>query len=708
MTAFRDFFQAYLAQGLSPLPIQPGAQKPCAGNGWERFCTAPMTLEEAETFVRRRPQAGLGLCMGTIVAPNLALISIDIDDEAIRPYVEAAIGPYFCAKVGSKGVTVFALSDPREIRARKIKKVGADGKKQKLPAVEILAHGNQTVIPPTMHPKINQPYEWVGTPILELDSLEDLPRFTAWMQDEIIAILEGKGAAFIDLQTMTPAGEQTPGDVHNASLAAVGLMVARGWQDEAIQSRVLRAKQEAYARGGLPMRQSTADLQKEVEEWVESARAKGFDLGAEGPAKVPTERRMANYLVESLGGRDRVIALDGVIRFYKDGHWPVLDTTEAKRMIFEADRCVKNREAKEALAVIQAVLDREDFGVTLGVEPKDDPKRQRICLKNGTLDLLSGELLPHAPEHELLHQLDIAWDDDAKCPLYDGVVSQTFAHSPRAVALWDEFCALTLVADTSFQKMLFLQGPGRNGKGTLSRVLIEMHAPSAVGSVGITDLNDERKRTSLVGKLVNISGEQSHLNKVSDTYLKKITGGDPVDVRKLYGETRNNVTLNVRFVELVNEMPSTSDVGDALRRRLIILRTPVKVEHPDLELGKKLRAERAGVLRRWVAALARLYARGRFDPPGSSTGDIDEYLLESNPVALWAEERVVVNGAYTPASDLYGDFAEWARASGYKHPPTKVMFGRRLSQLGHPSETKRLAGKTVKCRGLTLIEGTAF
>jgi P4 family phage/plasmid primase-like protien len=262
------------------------------------------------------------------------------------------------------------------------------------------------------------------------------------------------------------------------------------------------------------------------------------------------------------------------------------------------------------------------------------------------------------------------------------------------------------VDDMSFQKLLFLKGGGGNGKGTLARVLTSIHDPEAVSAIAVTDLGDERKRSSLVGKLVNVSGEQSRLQTIADTYLKKITGGDPIDIRKLYGETEPNVRLSVRFIELVNEMPATSDTSDALRRRMIILNCPNKVTNPCIHMDAKLLAERAGILLRWVRALQRLYARGEFDIPQSSIDQVDEYLRENDLVRMWVEDRCEDTDAPVDNGDLYGDFRGWLDANGFTYKVSSVSWGKRMCSLGYPSKRERIGKIITRCRGLRVRPGT--
>lgn len=700
-----DFDRLYRL-GLSPIPLVLGKKRPLE-DSWSRYCAEQPT---EDTVARWKSDHGLeqiGLCLGSEVEPGHYLVAIDIDAPDMVEPVLAAVGGNGPAKRGAKGMTLFVKS-PLAVVNQKIKRRGTDGKAERVPSVEILAAGSQTVIPPSIHPETQLPYQWVNSPLWQ-GFPHALPEVDEWVIDEIVALCQRKGELFLALNDMTWLGVDKGGNTHDTCVSAVGLMVSRSWPDHAIHRRINRAKAEACARNGDAYNWPQSG--RVVQEWINSAKEKGMEGSSKKgavPKKVPPERVMANWGIEQLGGMENVATVKGQLRRYTDGYWPKVELGDLFRSMYEIDPVLKEKEAKAAISIMHTLAERKGFGTTPELEPKNDPKRQRICLRNGTLNVRTGELERHAREHELSYYLDFDWKEDSTCPTYDRVIAATFDNDEQAMNLWDEYCALTLVDDMTFQKLLFLKGPGGNGKGTLARVLRTMHDQDCVGSIGITDLNDERKRTSLVGKMVNISGEQSRLNLVADTYLKKITGCDPVDVRRLYGETDNNIMLSVRFLELVNEMPQTSDNSHALRRRIMILDCPVKVQNPDPDLDYKLWHERPGILRRWVAALNRLYKRGEFDISAKMSAAIDEYMLQNDPIKTWVLERCREVGEEekgTLSADLYGDFRLWCEANGYRTPFTSVYWGAKMNGLGYPVKIGKIHGNSIRTRALIIKSG---
>ena len=84
----------------------------------------------------------------------------------------AALPPSNVGKKGMKGLTLCFRGDTSNFRSRQFK---IDG----LGAVDLLADGKQSVLPPSIHPKTGRPYEWMSertlldTPLAELAEVPD-------------------------------------------------------------------------------------------------------------------------------------------------------------------------------------------------------------------------------------------------------------------------------------------------------------------------------------------------------------------------------------------------------------------------------------------------------------------------------------------------------------------------------------------------------
>ena len=133
-----------VANGYSAIPIMPGSKRPgLADRGigeWQRFCDRlPKDLEVG--LWSSRPDLGVGVALGA-ASGGLVAIDIDSEDTAIWAAVDALTGVSPVRKRGRKGYTgFFRASDAVTPRAFKFTNGGVD----------LLAHGRQTVLPPSLH-----------------------------------------------------------------------------------------------------------------------------------------------------------------------------------------------------------------------------------------------------------------------------------------------------------------------------------------------------------------------------------------------------------------------------------------------------------------------------------------------------------------------------------------------------------------------------
>jgi putative DNA primase/helicase len=357
---------------------------------------------------------------------------------------------------------------------------------------------------------------------------------------------------------------------------------------------------------------------------------------------------------------------------------------------------------------------------------------RRVCLANGTFDMDNEEFTMHSAEDCLISRVDYSYDETATCPIYERVVREIFAHedeeeTQRCIDLWEEYLSMTMFEYLDCHKFLVLKGYPRTGKSTLLHVARVLHSSDAVSSVAVHDFGSERYKTTMVGKLLNVTGEVGATSHVADDFLKQVTGGDPVQVRYLFQETFSAV-LPTRFIIACNELFRIRDTSGAIESRMLILPCDhVVPEHlRDADLWKKLSKERSGIFNRIAKAWPRLRDRGsRFIPPKSSAGLIDQFSVENNHVLQWVRERTL-QGLHmadpsrelpeklepTESHYLYIDFTEWAREQGYKQI-SSITFGNKLNTVELADGTrceirnKRLKnGLPIKIRPLTLFDSS--
>lgn len=709
LTPFGDIAEIYYNLGLAPIPLGKTTETTRNGKAaftkeWQKQARNRYPRNQLEDYLQRFSERNVGVCLGTVLFDDLQLVAIDVDRDDFVEHARRAMPFISSGKRGRKGVTWFALA-PKDLPTRRVK--DSDGT-----VVEILADKEQTVLPPSIHPETQAPYVWEGEPLHEIN-LRSLPVINESFIFECQAIANGRGHYFIGgtldsgesipgINNMNWLGVSGGGDTYDSRLRCVAHMVGTGWADQDIISRIRRAQKEAVESAGDEF--DWPDCERETLQMVNDARKKDFDTptnpkgGGGGKTKIPPERRWAEWLKAQY---PHPVCYQDSLFAYSDGYFDKMEDDEAICSVINTFQEATAPKAQTAVKTFKNMIYRKTFGTD---------KNHKICLINGTLDCKEQVLNPGSPDDELLYKLEVEWDASAECPEYDKFVEWVFGGDQDAIMCWDQFCGLSLVDDMSFQKALFLLGGGANGKSTLVGLLLGVHHQSVVSTVPVTELDDERKVTSMIGKLLNVSTEQSRINMVTDEVFKKITGGDPLTIRKLYKEAENAIYLKVRFLCLANELPPIADNSYAMKRRLMVLNCPntISENDQDPELLNRLLTEKSGVLRRWVSALNKLRVDRKFTIPEASRRIVTEYVETSDPILMWSKTRLLKlednRQSSLELSIAYMDYSEWCKAMGHKAICAMPLWRRRMERMNWPVSNLPLpGGNSVDIIGAKLV-----
>src|SRR5260370_2908373 len=150
--SYDQFAPLLIANGLCPLPIEPGTKAPGKHVGGGRYVRLT-GWTTATPILEPQPGAGVGVRTGD------GLVAIDIDTDHIdigcaRLDALGLNGLETITKRGKRGETLFLrIANGWLVPSRRY----AIGDRI---VVEVLAKGKQTVIPPTTHPETGAPYTW--------------------------------------------------------------------------------------------------------------------------------------------------------------------------------------------------------------------------------------------------------------------------------------------------------------------------------------------------------------------------------------------------------------------------------------------------------------------------------------------------------------------------------------------------------------------
>ncbi|MBK8097613.1 MAG: hypothetical protein IPK26_10925 [Planctomycetes bacterium] len=251
-----------------------------------------------------------------------------------------------------------------------------------------------------------------------------------------------------------------------------------------------------------------------------------------------------------------------------------------------------------------------------------------------------------------------------------------------------EIIGYLLIPDTSLQKLFFIKGPRRCGKGTILRVVADL-----VGKANVTGLSLNRVNQGtaplepLLGKLVWLVSDLRLENRAMAGAVERllnITGEDVVTVERKYKPAWEGI-LPARVFMAANKVPRLSDPSGALAGRFV----PLEIEasffgREDRGLQDALRKELPGILNWALDGWARLRARGRFELPPKSQALVDAIYRTGSHVVAFLEDCCEEDPQGKVGKDaLFDAYRRWCKPNDVQHTLTKAELGSEVAAALH-------------------------
>lgn len=323
-----------------------------------------------------------------------------------------------------------------------------------------------------------------------------------------------------------------------------------------------------------------------------------------------------------------------------------------------------------------------------------------IPFKSGLLHLPTLKGIPHTPNFLNTWSLDYDYEPNAKTPKrWLMFLDELFSDDIESKQLLQEWIGYLLTCDTSQQKMLYVVGPKRSGKGTIGRVLQTLLGRENIINPTTQVLGDTFGLQPLISKSVAIISDARFSDKNVSTaieHMLNISGEDAITVNRKNRE-HVNVKFPTRLMFLSNELPKLPDTSGALAGRFLILKLERSFYgEEDQKLTGKLLEELPGILNWAIEGWQRLNERGYFIEPQHSKDAKQELEDLGSPVGAFFREHCEIGLGETVWTDsLYKLWKEWCECEGMP-ASTKSVFSKELKAVCPVIEIKRAKGQK-KC-----------
>lgn len=307
--------------------------------------------------------------------------------------------------------------------------------------------------------------------------------------------------------------------------------------------------------------------------------------------------------------------------------------------------------------------------------------------RNGTLDLRTGILRPHAQADGLTKCLPVNYDPQARCPTWMAFLARIMDGQTDLVTFLQRAVGYALTGDTSEHVLFLLHGTGRNGKSTFLETLHALLGDYAKQTDFLTFL--ARDHDTVRNDLADLQGarfvaavEVEEGRRLAENLVKQVTGGDRIKARFLYQEYFEYVPQFKVFLAC-NHKPVIRGTDLAIweRIRLIPFTVTIPKAERDKHLLTTLRQELPGILAWAVQGCLDWQQHGLGEPPAvvQATG---AYRAEMDLLGQFLEDQTVIGTHVQVASiDLYSAYTTWCEANG-ELPMSKKALGSRLLERG--------------------------
>ncbi|EIR2277728.1 DNA primase [Shigella flexneri] len=413
-----------------------------------------------------------------------------------------------------------------------------------------------------------------------------------------------------------------------------------------------------------------------------------------------------------------------IVHVWRGGVWCPVSTMELSRemvAIYSEHRATFSKRvinnAVEALKVI--------------AEPMGEPSGDLLPFANGALDLKTGEFSPHTPENWITTHNGIEYTPPApRENIRDNALNfhKWLEHAAgKDQRKMMRICAaLYMIMANRYDWQMFIEatGDGGSGKSTFTHIAILLAGKQNTVSAEMTSLDDAGGRAQVVGSRLIVLADQPKYTG-EGTGIKKITGGDPVEINPKYEKRFTAVIRAVVLATNNNPMIFTERAGGVARRRVIFRFDNIVSEaEKDRELPEKIAAEIPVIIRRLLAnftdsekARALLLEQRDGDEALAIKQQTDPVIEFCQFLNFLEEARGLMMGGggdsvkYTTRNSLYRVYLAFMAYAGRSKPLNVNDFGKAMKPAakvyGHEYITRKVKGVT-QTNAITTDECDAF
>lgn len=344
--------------------------------------------------------------------------------------------------------------------------------------------------------------------------------------------------------------------------------------------------------------------------------------------------------------------------------------------------------------------------LTISVEAFD-AEPDKLNVRNGVIDLRTGSLASHHPSQLFTYCIPYAYEPQASWEVWREFLQEVVGGGEPVWDFLQTAVGYTLTGYTWEEKLFYLYGPTRSGKGTFSETLLELLGkPLSTGArfeMFTRDRSGDANNSDLAmlkaARLVTAS-ESSRYSSLNPSVIKSITGGDRIFCALKF---KNHFAYRPQFkLWLTSNWKVNTDVDDdAAWGRVIV------IEFPNSHLGQEDKSLKRrlwephnmqGILTWAVQGAVRWFqSEGGLEPPGSVRETAAAHRAELDTLAQFIEDACEQDETYLCSNpELYSAYEEWCAQNGVA-PKKHKSFSQGLLVKGYEKRRATYAKRLQRC-----------
>jgi putative DNA primase/helicase len=322
--------------------------------------------------------------------------------------------------------------------------------------------------------------------------------------------------------------------------------------------------------------------------------------------------------------------------------------------------------------------------------------------RNGVVDLNTGELLKHSPDHRMTLQAAAVYRPGEEAPQWDEFLRRV-QPDPEMRAYLQRVAGYCATGRVDEQAMFLWNGSGANGKSVAQAVLahaLGTYSQTLPVSTLMASTVDDRIPNDVArmkGRRFLVASETKQGKAIDEQRLKQLTGGDTISARFMRAEWFD-FKPEGKIQLTTNHLPRMSDDA-ATWRRIHLIHWPVVIpEHErDGFLQERLIAEELPGILAWIIDGSLAWQTEGLSPPEGVLAAKEAYRVEEDVVQQFIEAMIdvvepVPRAAGRSTAEIFAAFEYWAQSErlGKGDVPGQKALTARLKK--HGFEHKRSGG----------------